>query len=381
MPPPSEAPTEQIRAVPRRGGSARAQRGDREPRRQERRRGRRRNLRVLLVIAILLLPFVLAIGWFAYQLRPGSRGAEVIVNVRSGCSTGCIADLLAKRDVIDSALAFKLWAAVSGGGPFQAGLYELNKGMGIRDAIGTLEDGPPPEPDVELFLRPGLTLKAIAAEVEKQLPSLSAEKFLEVASSGEVRSRYQPAEVSSLEGLLFPDTYRVGARWDEKQVLELLVRQFDTVADRVGLNGATQQGFTPYQLVVAASLIQTESRVAEDSPLISAVIRNRLRDQMLLQIDYTLCYAREQATGSGCPPPPTDADKELDSPYNTYTVQGLPPTPISTVTEASLTAALNPANVPYLFYVVADENGKHAFATTLDEHNRNVEAARAKGLL
>jgi UPF0755 protein len=88
-----------------------------------------------------------------------------------------------------------------------------------------------------------------------------------------------------------------------------------------------------------------------------------------------------QTTGAGCPPPPTNADKEIDSPYNTYTVAGLPPTPISSVTEASLVAALAPADVPYKYYVIADENGKHAFATTLEEHERNVAVAREKGLL
>jgi UPF0755 protein len=138
---------------------------------------------------------------------------------------------------------------------------------------------------------------------------------------------------------------------------------------------------TPYEAVVAASHIQTEAQRAEDAPLISAVIRNRLADGTPLQIDSTLCYARLQSTGAGCPPPPTNADKEIDSPYNTYRVTGLPPTPISSVTEASLAAAIAPADVPYTYYVIADENGKHAFATTLEEHDRNVAAAREKGLL
>ncbi len=332
------------------------------------------------MIGVLLFPFVLGIGWFAYQLRPGSNGREVVINVRDGCGTGCIADLLADKEVIGSATAFKLWAAVSGGGPFQAGRYELNKGMGIRESITKLEAGPPAEPDVKLFLPPGLTLTAIAEKVG-ELPNLDAQKFLDVVNSGTIRSKYQDAAVSSLEGLLFPDTYLIGASWDEEQVAKLLVQQFDTVADKIGLANATAQGLTPYQVIVAASLVQTETKLAEEGPQISAVIRNRLKQEMLLQIDFTLCYARQQVTGTGCPPPPMDADKAIDSPYNTYRVLGLPPTPISSVTEASLTAALNPADVPYLFYVIADETGKHAFATTLEEHERNVQAARDKGLL
>ena len=107
------------------------------------------------------------------------------------------------------------------------------------------------------------------------------------------------------------------------------------------------------------------------------MIRNRFRDNMPLQIDSTLCYAKP----GGCPPVPTNADKAIDSPYNTYKVIGLPPTPISGVTEANLRAAINPANVTYKYYVISDANGKHAFANTLAEHEANVAAARKKGLL
>ena len=151
----------------------------------------------------------------------------------------------------------------------------------------------------------------------------------------------------------------------------------------IGPNGAGKStavnamlGLTPYQAVVAASLIQTEAGVAQDAPLISAVVRNRLAQGIPLQIDSTLCFAK-----GGCPPVPTNADKAIDSPYNTYRIAALPPTPISSVTQASLAAALAPADVPFIYYVIADANGTHVFAVTLDEHNRNVAAARAKGLL
>ena len=123
-------------------------------------------------------------------------------------------------------------------------------------------------------------------------------------------------------------------------------------------------------------MVQTEAGNNDDMPLISAVLWNRIAKGMPLQVDATLCYAK-----GGCPPVPVNADKAIDSPYNTYKVSGLPPTPIASVTEASLKAALHPADVPYKYYVIADENGKHAFATTLEEHERNVAAAREKGLL
>ena len=228
-------------------------------------------------------------------------------------------------------------------------------------------------PDVTLLLPPGLTTAEIAARVG-EIPGKDAAKFLAVVTSGTIRSRYQPADVSSLDGFLFPDTYFIGATESEESIVRRLVDRFDEIGDKINLGSATKM--TPYQTVIAASLIQKEAKLAEDAPLISAVIGNRLADEMLLQIDATLCLIK-----GGCPPGPTNADKEIDSPYNTYKNIGLPPTPICSVTEASLLAAMNPSDVKYKFYVLSDANGKHAFATTLAEHDRNVAAARAKGLL
>jgi UPF0755 protein len=196
-------------------------------------------------------------------------------------------------------------------------------------------------------------------------------------NSGQIRSAFEPAGVNSLEGLLFPDTYFIAPNESDESIVHKLVARFDQIATQVGLaNSAATNGLTPYETIVSASLIQTEAKLAEDAPLISAVIVNRLHQGMPLQVDSTLCYAK-----GGCPPLPTNADKKIASPYNTYLNHGLPPTPISSVTQVNLQAALNPAAVPYLYYVVADKNGKHAFATTLDEHNKNVAAAKAKGLL
>jgi len=387
-PPPSEAPTEQMAAVGR-GAAPRTPPTRARTGRPTRPRGRRRNARVLIVIGVILLPFLIAGAWFAYQLRPGSDGPDVIVTVTEGMGTSDIADLLVEKDVIGSGLAFKLWSTISGGGPYQLGCHTLHEGLGIRGAINALgQTGgdkiegkcvlPTEQRDLELFLPPAQRLDQIAALVS-EVTGRDPQAFIDLANSGTIRSRYQPPEVTSLDGFLFPDTYNIGADWTDEQIIQRLVDRFDEIGDKVGL--ANAQGLTPYQVIVVASLIQTESKLAEDAPLISAVIRNRINQGMALQIDATLCRARFEATGTGCPPVPTDADKEISSPYNTYMVQGLPPTPIASLTEASLVAALTPANVPYLFYVIADENGAHAFATTLEEHNRNVEAARAKGLL
>ena len=335
----------------------------------------RRGLRVFIVLAVLASPFILGAAWFGYQMRPGSEGKAVTVTITKDMGTSEVADLLAEKGIIDSGLAFNVWATIAGSGPYDAGPYQMHQGQGVRGALSVLKAGQQVAavPDVKLLLPPGLTNTQIAERVG-QIPGHTAAKFLEIVNSNTIRSKYQPPEVTSLEGLLFPDTYFIGAKESEEAIARRLVARFDEIGDKIGLGAA--QSLTPYQTVVAASLIQTEAKLAEDAPLISAVIRNRIRDGMQLQIDSTLCYAK-----GGCPPSPSDADKAIDSPYNTYKIAGLPPTPIASVTEASLVAALNPSDVPYKFYVVSDASGKHAFATTLEEHNRNVAAARAKGLL
>ncbi|HZP29813.1 MAG TPA: endolytic transglycosylase MltG [Acidimicrobiia bacterium] len=343
----------------------------------ERARRRRRNLRVLVVLAIILLPFVIGGVWFYLQLNPtGDPGAPVAVQIKDGWGTSEVADALSAKGVIGSTLAFKVWAAVTRAGPFKPGRYEIPKDIGVRGAMGYLEKGPIPEPEIKLLLPPGLTLNQIAERVA-QIPGHTKEGFLKVVDSGQIRSAFEPAGVNSLEGLLFPDTYFIGPSESDESIVHRLVARFDEIATKVGLaNSQSTNGLTPYQTIVSASLIQTEAKLAEDAPLISAVVVNRLHQGMALQIDSTLCYAK-----GGCPPLPTNADKKSTSPYNTYVNKGLPPTPIASVTQANLDAALHPAAVPYLYYVIADKNGKHAFATTLEEHNKNVAAAKAKGLL
>ena len=134
-----------------------------------------------------------------------------------------------------------------------------------------------------------------------------------------MRSRYEPGDVNSLEGLTWPDTYFIGANETEEQILQKIVAQFDAKADALalGASGAANGGQTPYQAVISASLIEAEAGSKDDAPLISAVITNRLKEGMPLQIDATLCYAK-----GGCPPVPTDADRKIDSPYNTYKIDG-----------------------------------------------------------
>jgi UPF0755 protein len=351
-------------------------RAARDRRAAERNRTYRRNLATLTVVGVLLAPLALASLWVLSNVESSTAGnADVLVEIQQGMTPAQVGDVLEHRGVITSSAAFQQVATSTNFLSYAAGNYDFVENSDARRALDTLRGGPRRQiPDLELLLPPGLTLNQIADRVGK-LKGKTAAHFLEAASSGLVRSRYQPPDVNSLEGLTWPDTYFVGANETEMQILQRIVSQFDAKADAIGLggSGATNGGQTPYQALITASLIEAEAGSKDDAPLISAVIVNRLKDKMPLQIDATLCYAK-----GGCPPVPTDADRKLDSPYNTYKIAALPPTPIRTVSEVALRASLNPAAESYLYYV-SDSHGKTYYANTLPEHEKNVAKARAAG--
>lgn len=337
------------------------------------RRNRRRFLVVAAVAGAVALALVAVAGWFVWQLNPpGGEGDEVVVEIRSGWGAREVGDELQRLGVIGSSLAFQLWSRVSGDA-IGAGTYTLRTGMGVDDALDAL-DPAGAEQDaggLRLLLPPGLTLEGIADRVG-QLPGHDRDAFLATASSGVVRSKYQPEGITSLEGLTWPDTYFVSEDQTDQEILEMIVGEFDRRADAMGLAVPGPSGLTPYEAIVSASLIQGEAGGA-DQPPVAGVIVNRLRRGMPLQIDATLCYAK-----GGCPPVPDNADKQLDSPYNTYRVVGLPPTPILTVTESAVRAALAPATHDFLFYVTGDD-GVTRFAETLAGHEENIRSFGVRG--
>jgi UPF0755 protein len=351
-------------------------RSARSRRARARNRTYRRNVMTMIVLAAMLTPLAVASLWVLSNVESSTAGnADIVVEIQQGWTPQQVGDALQQHGVISSSTAFQEVAASANFTAYAAGRYDFVENSAPREALDTLRGGPRRiVPDVKLLLPPGLTLPQIAERVGK-LEGKSAQRFLEAAKSNTVRSRYEPADVTSLEGFTWPDTYFIGANQTEQEILQKIVSEFDAKADEIGLgaSGPANGGLTPYQALVSASLIEAEAGTKEDAPLISAVIVNRLKEDMPLQIDATLCYAK-----GGCPPVPTDADRKIDSPYNTYKVHGLPPGPIKTVSEVALRAALNPAPVPFKYYV-SDSHGKTYYAVTLSEHEKNVAKARDAG--
>jgi UPF0755 protein len=340
--------------------------------------------RIVLGTLVALLVFGFGAGlWVLRQVSPGGGpGEKIAVDILPGTSVAGVATKLEDEGVITSARIFRLYLKATGGAEsVQAGEYELRKNLSMGAVKAALRRGPSIKFH-KLTIPEALTLEKIADKVG-ELPGRSRDKFLAAARSGDVRSKYQPPGNTNLEGLLFPDTYLLTDKEDETAIVRRLVGRFDEVADEVGVAtaGVGQGGqvkpprLGAYQLIVAASLVESEAKVNEDRPLIASVISNRLEIGMKLQIDATVLYAighKERVLYK---------DLEVDSPYNTYRIDGLPPTPISAVGRASLEAMLRPEQTTFLYYVLSDKSGKHAFATTASEFEALKAEARKKGLL
>lgn len=357
-------------------------------------RGPLRSLVTVLIVTVLLLG--LSGLWVVHQLNPsGEPGTAVNFTVGEGDSLDEVVARLHDEGIIGNERLFSWYVRSRGGLTPSPGYYSLRPG----DSAGSIVDAlstPPAQTFVNVTFPEGFTVAQMAARLSEKMTFFSAADFLAAASDGSVTSALAPGGTLSMEGLLFPDTYQVSGDDTESRVVARLAAMMERVARQEDLEaGAKTLGYTPYEVLVIASMIEREAKVEADRPKIAQVIYNRLAKtgdkRMRLEIDATLLY--------GADPSASFADlKAADGPYNTYTRFGLPPTPIANPGRASIRAALAPAGNPprtdeacaglpggtkceYLYYVVAAADGTHAFATTYEQHLANVEKSRAAGLL
>lgn len=347
---------------------------------------RRRFLWIVGGLAAFVLLLVAVGGFWLYrQVNPGSPGELVEFVIPEGSTTSQIAGQLESDGIITNATVFQYYVRWKDAGPFGAGAYDgLRLNSDMDAVIERLEAGPLPPPYTELVVPEGLWESEIRTRILETFPQMNAEE-LDVALAS-VRSAFQPDDVSVLEGLLFPATYRVeeGDELDEQKLVRQMVEAFDQVGGEVGLADASttlagvagDRELTPYEVVVVASMIEAEAKVPEEKPLMARVIYNRLRLGMSLGIDATVIYALGERTDQL-----TRSDLEVASPFNTRRYPGLPPTPIGSPGRASLEAALNPADGDWLYYVLTDEDGRHYFTEDYNDFLRAQEESRDKGLL
>lgn len=336
---------------------------------------RRRGLRIFVVLLMLFIVIVGAgAGYVAWAMGGTSNGPPVRVIIPEGSSGSQIAAILQRAKVVRSGFIFRLVARLRGVSTnLKPGAYDLRVGMGVSAALDKLKTGVPLK-TFTFTIPEGKTIPEIATIVAKHTPITSAQ-FLAAVHSGRHRLDFMPKGSTNLEGLLFPKTYLVVEKTTADDLVEAMLNQFRVDTAGLDFSKAAAHHLTPYQAVIVASLIEREAKVEKDRPLISSVIYNRLARPMRLQIDATVEYAILLQTGKYKYPLTTDDYTNVHSPYNTYLVDGLPPAPIASPGLAALTAALNPANTKYYYYVLTSDQKSHCFATDQAGFNRCRNAA------
>lgn len=323
----------------------------------------------LAFVMMLALICAGAVWWGDAALKApyrGFAGDEVFVEIPAGSGVAGIASRLAAAGVVPHALIFRLAARLSGEERrLQAGEYRFAEAASPGDIVARLARG-----DVytrSVRFREGLTIWEMATVFESSGLGTAAEFLVEARDVSRITDLDPRAE--SLEGFLFPDTYQLPRAAGAKGTVDAMVAGFRRAFDANLQAAAAARGLSVRDVVTMASIVEKETAQAEERPMVSAVYQNRLRIGMGLQCDPTVIYALQLAgrwTGNL-----TREHLRMDSPYNTYRYAGLPPGPIASPGRSSIEAAVRPAVVPYLYFVSRND-GTHAFAATLAEHNRNV---------
>ncbi len=321
-----------------------------------------------------LIPFFLIIvlavgGWAAWLIHaPLTPPANASLLLRPGYTTRRIAAELRKAGVIRSETAFRLWHWTHPRHSLKAGEYRFERAATLPQIYGRIARG-----DIYFHvvtIPEGYTMFDIAKAMEDAGLGSSAD-FLRIAETQTQLVSDLAPEAKSLEGFLFPNTYQFTRTQSLQEMAAEMVHQFRLVAQQMGLNSAAAPSLPA--LVTMASIVEKETAAPEERPRVASVYYNRLGLKMALDADPSVIYAEQLAgtyTGSL-----HHADLAVNSPYNTYRFPGLPPGPIANPGRSALEAALHPESTKFLYFV-ADGNGHHRFARSLEEHNRNVNAYR-----
>jgi UPF0755 protein len=334
--------------------------------------------KVLLLILVLVLAAAGAAAWGWYCITKPYQGfasGGVFVTVPHGASSRGVARILESNGVVRSATAFEIYARRHPRRSLEAGEYLFDHPLSGRDVFWKLAKGDVYQ--IPFTVREGETLYDIAHDLEVG-HFLPADDFVKAASDPMMVRDIDPHALT-LEGYLFPATYQLPRHPVAVELTAAMVKKFKEQWTRLSPPMAGDDktrlasGYPISSIVTLASLVERETPKRDERPLVAGVFENRLRKDMMLQCDPTVIYALEQeGRYNGTL---TGADLHVHSPYNTYEHTGLPPGPIGNPGEASLRAALQPAETDYLYFV-ANTQGGHFFSATLEEHNRNVTKYR-----
>lgn len=330
---------------------------------------------LILIVAVVVLCVVGSL----YCVSPvgGSRTSTVVV-IPKGSTAGQVGEILSQKGLIHSGMAFAIVARLDGSASkIKPGAYKLSNVMSPSQMLDKMVNG-----DVDavwVTIPEGFTIEKIAERLAaKKL--IDKDEFIALAENGsDSYKNIIDIPAPGLEGYLYPNTYLIPVNAKSGEIIRMMLETFETeVADKADLNSSdqlrndnnTSRIDALFRIITIASMIEREAKVPNDRPLVSAVIYNRLRLGMRLNIDATVQYALGEHRSRLF-----YRDLSVDSPYNTYRNNGLPPGPISNPGMDSIKAAIHPAKVDYLYYV-AKPDGSHIFTRTLEEHNAAIRRIR-----
>lgn len=313
-------------------------------------------LKLFAIIAAVFILISLVFSYHAFYLDSVSD-SEVTVEIPRGYGLNSIAALLERKGIVRSKDTFRAFVFLGGfSNNLKAGEYVFDPGVTISDISEKLKSG-----DVvqyKVTIPEGFNIYEIADALEKNRV-VSKKDFLSLAFSTEYITENLNLEVESLEGFLFPDTYSFNKNEEPQIVIDTMLDRFMEIYGSI--EGTEKMGIL--ETVIRASIIEKETGVNHEKPLISAVIDNRLKKGYRLECDPTVIYGVWSEFDGNL----TKKDLQSDSPYNTYRIRGLPPGPIANPGKESIEAALNPADVDYLYFVSRGD-GSHVFSTTYRNH-------------
>jgi UPF0755 protein len=319
----------------------------------------------LLSLGLLLLFFIFGLYWFLF-VPPSKTASTKVIFIKKGTHLKKVSEILKQDGIIKNRHFFVLLTTILGKKTkVKAGEYEFHTPMLPLEVLDALVKG---QVKPHLVTIPeGYTLSQIAQLLE-DLNLVEKKGFLQKASSPAFINTLGLSQLAgpTLEGYLFPDTYHLFREMDPEEVIQMMVHQFKKVFGPDLANRASELGISEREVVILASIIEKETPLSEEKPLISAVFQNRLKKKIPLQSDPTVIYGIKNFNGNL-----TKEHLMRPTPYNTYLIAGLPPTPICNPGKDSLLAAVRPAPVPYLYFV-SKNDGSHFFSSDIEEHNRAV---------
>ncbi|UCD43119.1 MAG: endolytic transglycosylase MltG [Chloroflexota bacterium] len=303
-------------------------------------------------------------------------GDSVRIEIPLGESPLTIASRLETAGIISDTQAFINYLKYSGlDTTLQAGEYSLNPTLNSVEIAHILQDATPSE--VTFSILPGWRLEEVAATLPTTGLEITPDEFMSAANAPELVTPL-PLEFpvgSSLEGFLYPGSYRIPRQTNIDQLLTILLSEFESQLSFDILDGIQRQGLNIHQAVTLASIVERESIVAEEMPIIASVFLNRLAIGMSLEADSTVQYAVgfNPNQNTWWTNPLSIQDLQFDSPFNTYLYAGLPPGPIANPGSRALRAVAFPAQSPYYYFrATCDDSGRHNFSETFDEHVNNA---------